>query len=155
MADFLLDWEYGSMGFLCIQSWWMCEPNFILLWASRRWGITIGGATEPAGHDHAQWHHRSIQGDSLYLPERFGWDRKSYEEVMRTWCFMTKVFCGGYHHGQQVWRRIKIFLACHWHSLRSILSDCEVGGVQSVGGRCESMMYGNISKWRPKSKWPT
>ena len=24
-----------------------------------------------------------------------------------------------------------------------IWSECEVGGVQSVGGRCESMMYGN------------
>ena len=74
---------------------------------------------------------------------------------MRTWCFMTKDFNGGHHHGQQVWRRIKIFLACHWHGPRSTLTDCKVCGGQSVGGRRESMMYGNISKCPPNSIWPT
>ena len=82
--------------------------------------------------------HRSIQGNSLYIPERFGRDSKLYKEVMRTWCFMAK-----------------IFLACHWHGPRSILTDCEVCGVQSVTGRCKSLMYGNISKRPPNSKWQT
>ena len=49
----------------------------------------------------------------------------------------------------------KIFLACHWHSLRSILSGCEVCGVKSVGGDNVSMRIPNISKWQPKSKGPT
>ena len=38
---------------------------------------------------------------------------------------------------------------------RMILSDCEVTGVMSVGGDHLSTKIGNISKWRPKSKWPT
>ena len=49
---------------------------------------------------------------------------------------MTKDFNGGHRNWQQGWRRIKIFLACLWHGLRSILTDCEVCGVKSVGGRC-------------------
>ena len=36
-----------------------------------------------------------------------------------------------------------------------ILSECEVSGVTSVGGDNYSMKIGNISKWWPKSKWPT
>ena len=130
------------MGFLCVCSWWMCTPTFVRVCASRRQGIKLGGATEPAGHDHPQWQHRSMQGDSLYIPERFGQDRKSYEEVMRTWCFTTKDFNGRHRHIQQVWRRIKILLACHWHSLRSIVSDCEVGGVQAVGKPSQSTHVG-------------
>ena len=99
--------------------------------------------------------YRYIQGDSLYIPERFGRDRKLYEEVMRTWCFKMKDINGRHRHGQQVWDRIKIFLTCHRQCLRSILTDCEVCGVESVGGGHESMMDENISKWPPNSKWPT
>ena len=59
--------------------------------------------------------HRSIQGNSLSISERFGRDRKLCEEVIRTQCFTTKDFYGGHRHGQKVWHRTKIFLACFWH----------------------------------------
>ena len=151
MADFLLDWEYASK-WVC--SWWMCVPIFVLLCTSRRQGITIGGATEPTRHDHAPLQHRSHQGDSLCILERFGQDRELYEEVMRTWCFTAKDLNWPLHHGQQVWCRIKFLITFHLQGQRIILSDCEATGVTSV--ECNfSTKTGNISKWWPQSKWPT
>ena len=141
-------------GFLCVWSWWMCVPNFALLCACRRRGITIGGATEPAGHGHAPWQHKSLQGVYLYIPERFDRDRKLYE-VMRTWCFMAKDLNWPIHCGQQVWLRIKILITFHLQGQRMILSDCEATGVTSVGGDNFSTKIGNISKWWPKAKWQT
>ena len=155
LADFLLDWDWVQMGFLCVWSWWMCIPIFVLLCASRRRGITIGGTTEPAGHDYAQWQHRSFQDNSLWNPERFGRDRKLYEEVMRTWCFAAKDLNWPLHCGQQVWCRIKISITFHLQGQRMILSDCEVDGVKSVRGDNVSTKIRNISKWRQKAKWPT
>ena len=117
------------MGLLCVQSWWMCVPNFVLLCASRRRGITIGGATEPAGHDHAQWQHRSIQGYSLYLPEIFGWAGKSYEEVMRTWC--RRILMAGTAHGRQ-WRTTggatepAAHAHAHWRGIIKFFTRCQV-----------------------------
>ena len=123
------------MGVLCVWSWWMCIPIVSIYVHVGGGGWTIGGATEPAGHDHAQWQHRSFQGDSLSISERFGQDRKLYEEVMRTWCFTAKDLNWSLHHGQQVWRMIKISITFQPQGQRMILSDCEVGGVTSVGGR--------------------
>ena len=51
MADFLLEWHYWSKR---VWSWGICIPNFVLLHTCGRWGWTIGGATEPTGHDHAK-----------------------------------------------------------------------------------------------------
>ena len=143
------------MGFLCVWSWWMCVPIFVLLCTSGRRGITIGGATEPTTHGHAPWQHRSHQGVSLCIPERFGRDRKSYEVIMRTWCFTAKDLNWPLHRGQQVWHRVKISITFHLQGQRIILSDFEVGGVTSVGGDHLSTKIGNISKWQPKTKWQT
>ena len=83
----------------------------------------------------------------MATPSRFLRDLAKIGKSMKKLlgCFMTKDFNGGHRHYQQVWRRIKIFLACLWHGLMIILTDCEVCGVQSVGERSESMMSDNIS----------
>ena len=140
MADFLLDWEYGSKWVFCASGHDECAQQLSFMY--------VQVMTTPSDNTDL---FRAIPSTFL----RFGWDRKLYEEVMRTWCVTAEDFKGGHHHGQQVWCRIKIFLACHWHSLRSILSDCEVCGVQSVGGDNLSMRICNILKWCSKSKWPT
>ena len=93
--------------------------------------------------------YRCIQGESLYIPEKFGRDRKLYVEVRRTWCFTAKDFNWPHHHSQQVWRRRKLFIIFHLQGQTMILTDCEVCGVESVGGGREIMRYGIISKWRP------
>ena len=77
-----------------------------------------------------------------------------YVEVTRTWCFTAKDW-NWPHHGQQVWRRGKLLTGFHLQGLKMILSDCEVCCVKSVGGGRYSTRIGNISIWRPKSKWPT
>ena len=156
MADFLLDWEYASKWVFCASGHDECVYQILSFIVQVGGGASQkGGATEPAGHDLAPWQHRSFQGDSLCIPERFGRDRKLYEEVMRTWCFTAKDLNWPLHCGQQVWRRIKILITFHLQSQRMILSDCEATGVTSVGGDNFSTKIGNISKWRPHSKWPT
>ena len=46
MADFLLEWQYGSKRvFLCVWSWGICIPNVILLCTCGRRGWT--GTTRP------------------------------------------------------------------------------------------------------------
>ena len=99
--------------------------------------------------------HRYIQGDSLYIPERFGVEGELYVEVTRTWCFMAKDLNWPHHHGQQVWCRRKLLTGFHLQGLRMILTDCEVCCVKSVGGCHYSVRIGNISKWWSQSKWPT
>ena len=57
---------------------------------------------------------RYIQGDSLYIPERFGVEGElyvcnwSYED-----CFTAKDLNWPHHHGQQVWRRRKLLSDFH------------------------------------------
>ena len=55
VADFLLKWQYRSpQTFFC--AWGICITNFVHLCAPGRQARTTGGATEPAGHAHTQWH---------------------------------------------------------------------------------------------------
>ena len=96
--------------------------------------------------------HRYIQGDSLYIPERFGVAVKLYVEVRGTWCFTAKDLNGQHHHRQQVWCSIKIFITFHHQGQTMILTDCEVCGVESVRGGRYNKRYANISKWWPKIK---
>ena len=151
----------GPGEFFVHLPWQICTPNFVPVSASRRWGITlwcflsdflcpVGGAMMTT-----VLMHRYIQGDSLYIPERFGVEGELYVEVTRTWCFMAKDLNWPHHHGQQVWCRRKLLTGFHLQGLRMILTDCEVCCVKSVGGCHYSARIGNISKWRPQSKWPT
>ena len=48
-----------------------------------------------------------------------------------------------------------LFITFQIQGQMMILADCEVCGVESVGGGHEIMRYGIMSKWWPNSKWPT
>ena len=67
--------------------------------------------------------HWYIQGDSLYIPEKFGGDGKLYVEVRGTWCFMARDLNGRHHHSQQIWRRRKLFITFHLQGHTMILTD--------------------------------
>ena len=99
--------------------------------------------------------HRHNQGKNLYMYVEFGVDGELYDEVRGTWCFVAKSLNGWHHHGQLVWRRIKLFITFNLQDQTMILTDCEVCCVKSVGGCRYSTRIGNISKWRQKSKWTT
>ena len=55
--------------FIVRLPWWICVPNFVLLCTCGRCGWTIGGATEPTCHDHAQWQCRiALFARCAYVP---------------------------------------------------------------------------------------
>ena len=81
-------------------------------------------------------------------------------DITKYWCTdifratpstLAKDLNGRHSHGQQVWRRRKLFIKFHLQGQTMILTDCEVCGVESVGGGREIMRYSIISKWRPNS----
>ena len=63
---------YAPHTFLCVCSWWICVPNFVRPSACGRQGRTLGGATESAGHDHAQWQCRIVIFEGFDVYSKFG-----------------------------------------------------------------------------------
>ena len=76
----------GPQTFLCVCSCWICVTNFVCLYACGRQGRTTGGATEPTGHNHAQWQCRSAT--FMYIPN-----------LVSFWV------CSGCQNFSQIWRR--------------------------------------------------
>ena len=99
--------------------------------------------------------HRSMQGDTLCIPEQFGGDGKLYVEVIRTLCFMAKLENGRHCPTDQIWHRWKLLISFHLQGLKMILSECDISGVKSVGGVHKNTRHRNGKKWQGKSKWPT
>ena len=88
----------------CI-SWWgenkqytSCQLDDVCLTSCVKW---------VAGYDTVLMH-RYIQGDSLYIPDRFGVHGKLYIEVTMTWYFTFKYLNWLHHHAHWVWRSWKI-----------------------------------------------
>ena len=118
--DFLLEWRYGSMRVFCVSSYDKCAQWISFLYVHVGGGVlhydvfclTSWGSGWHYGYD-TDLMHRCIQGNSLYIPERFGVEGELYVEVTRTWCSMAKDWNWLHRHNQQVWRRIKISITFH------------------------------------------
>ena len=128
-----------------------CQVNRMFVWI-------LVSSRQGYGYDTVLMH-GGIQGDIVYMCDEFGVHGKLHVEVIRTWCFMAKHDNVPHHDTHHIWHRWKLLITFQLQGLRMILIECEVCGVESVGGVCLSTRHENASKWgwnrNFESKWPT
>ena len=111
----------GSRPLWCEMPFYASFENYLVLEIKHHSLVWLPVSSGWGYDDDTVLMHRYIQGDSLYIPERFGVEGELYVEVTRTWCFMAKDLNWPHYHSQEVWRRQKLLTGFHLQGLRMIL----------------------------------